>query len=173
MSDQSEPGSNPVVVTPGIGHVRLGPLGTQLRAGEFLAAAELLQERRERFTPVAAFLCCRSVELTLKAFLLARGNTYDQMKEFAHDIVHLLSEAHARGLEAVVLLSGDELRVLRQANCDYMQNRLAYFDLFSTMSHYPNQPELGALTSVAARLLTHVERGCYESADGPWNPLAP
>jgi hypothetical protein len=51
--------------------------------------------------------------------------------------------------------AGDELRVLRQANCDYMQNRLAYFDLFSTMSHYPNQPELGALTSVAARLLTH------------------
>jgi HEPN domain-containing protein len=153
------PGSNPVVVViPGPTHVYLGPLGTHRRASDFLEAAEFVRERQGRFTPVAAFLCCRSVELTLKAFLLARDNASGKVKEFGHDIVHLLIEAHARGLDAVVRLSADELAALPQANDDYMNNRLAYFDLFATISHYPKQPEPAALADVAAKLLAGVER---------------
>jgi HEPN domain-containing protein len=176
MSEQDEGnrlGSNPVVITPGTGNVYMGPAGTHIRAEDFLKAAELLRESAERFMPVAAFLCCRSVELALKAFLLARGETNALVRGFGHDLVQLLNEAHARGLDAVVSLNGDELAILRAANEDYMEHRLAYFDLTATISHYPKQPDPTALASVAAKLLAGVERGCYDASDGPWNPLAP
>jgi HEPN domain-containing protein len=168
--EANQPGGKPVVVTPEPAHVRIGPLGTQLRAREFLEAGKLLQENAGRFSAVAAFLCCRSVELALKAYLLARGNTAGQVARFRHDLVRLLNEAHARGLDVVVRLSEEELSTIITANNDYTRQDLAYFDLFTT-SRYANQPEKLALIGVAEKLVDGVERGCYAAADGVWNPL--
>jgi hypothetical protein len=160
----------PTTVTPGTGHVRLSPLGFHLRARDFFDIAELARARAERFSPVAAFLYARSIELALKSYLLARGDSVDRVAAFGHDLALLLTESFARGLDAVVPLTSEDKRTLLATNNHYLTNQLAYFDLFATVSGYPGQPDLASIARVARALLDGVERGCYEAADGGWRP---
>jgi len=168
MADE---GKEPIVVTPGMAQFRADPLGFYLRARDFFETAEFARGRPKRFSPVAAFLYCRALELALKAFLLARGNTVEAVRVFNHDLVHLLTEAHARGLDAVVALDATEKRVVIAANGDYLGQTLGYFDLFTTLSGFPSQPETAALAGVTGKVLDAIEKGCYEAGDGDWRPF--
>jgi HEPN domain-containing protein len=163
--------SGPQVVTPGTANVRMGPLGFHIRANDFFELAEVGRAKGRRYVPVAALLYCRSVELALKAYLLARGQTLDQVARLGHDLEMLLVEAYARGLDVVAALTEGERRVVLDMHGHYQSSKLAYFDLFETISGSLFTLPLDDFASVASKLLAGVERGCYESAHGGWRPF--
>jgi hypothetical protein len=45
------------------------------------------------YSPVPYFLYCRSLELVLKAYLLARGVSKGNLNKFGHDLLKLVEEA--------------------------------------------------------------------------------
>jgi HEPN domain-containing protein len=154
--------SEPVVISPGTGHSDFGPSGAHLRARDFLEAADLVRGKAERFTPVAAFLYCRSIELSLKAFLLATGDTVKDVKDFGHSLLRLLRKANVRGFDAFVAISAQEEGIIRSVNPDYVGQRLAYFDIFAIARVRRGQPGLAALATLAGKLLKAVEQCCHE-----------
>ena len=137
---------------------------------EFLDASLLLSAKSARFSFVAAFLACRSIELGLKAYLLARGDTLEDVKEIQHDLNKGLTESFARGIDVVVQLTSDERDLILSVNNDYMGHNFAYFDLQSAVVA-PKNPDLHLLPTIARKLLNGVERGCFEASDGKWNPF--
>jgi hypothetical protein len=73
------------------------------RAQEFFQAYRDLPDRRPPSWP-RYFMLCHSIELALKAYLLARGDTTAQLtKEFRHDLPKLLARAVEAGLPLGVL----------------------------------------------------------------------
>src|SRR5262245_9395640 len=144
MNTDQPSSSGGVIVTPGPAVVRITPLGFYLRAKEFADAGELLVAQTGRATPVSAFLCCRASELAFKAFLLARGDSVNRVAQLGHDLAKGLVDAYARGIDAVVDLAAEERNLLLEVNDDYMGHKLAYFDMFHTVTE-SQRPNLGVL----------------------------
>jgi hypothetical protein len=163
--------SGPIVVTPGTAHVRITPIAYFSRAEEFLKAGNLLKQAEGRTTPVAAFLFCRTCELALKAYLLARGNRRSDVKRWIHDLDRLLVESYARGIDAVIVLSAQEKAILAQINQEYVAHELAYFEIASLAKS--RVPSIEALGDIARRLVEAVRDGCYKASDGSWKPSFP
>jgi hypothetical protein len=163
-------GSGPVVVTPEPARFRISPLGFHQRACEFVDASKLLSEKAGRFSFVAAFLACRGIELALKAYLLARGDSIEEVKGLRHDLSKTLVESYARGMDVVVNLTSQERELVMAINGDYVENKFAYFDLFSAVVA-PKNPDLHQLPAIASKILDGIERGCYEAGDANWKPF--
>lgn len=170
MNSESADSPRPIVVTPQPARFRISPLGFHQRAREFVDASNLLCEKAGRFSFVAAFLSCRGIELALKAYLLARGDSVEHVRTYGHDLSKALVETYARGIDVVVDLSLDERELLMAINGDYIENNFAYFDLFSAVAA-PKNPDLHRLPGIASKLLDGIERGCYEAGDGDWKPF--
>jgi len=69
---------------------------------------------------VVYFLFGRSIELFLKAFLVARGSTAGQVREsYGHDLWQLLKESRRRKLGQYVPLTKLEIRALGILNVSY------------------------------------------------------
>lgn len=104
------------------------PAGFICHAREFLAAAELMLIKTEYVSLPSYFLFGRSIELSLKAFLLACGLTERELKfhKFGHDLEALFDEAINRGLENEVLIEEVEKGVLQLLNYDYLEKRFEY-----------------------------------------------
>ena len=171
MQSASHIPSGDIVITPGTGHFRISPVGFFGRAEEFHDASVLLSEKTGRFSFVAAFLSCRSIELALKAYLLARGDSLNQVKNLGHDLHETMIESYARGIDVVVDLTAAERDLILAINDDYMDHNYAYFDLYSALSA-PKNPDLHLLPTVARKLLDGVKQGCLDAGDGDWTPLA-
>jgi hypothetical protein len=90
------------------GHLRVSPFGFYHRARDFLEASELLRKQTDRLSPIVAFLFCRAAELALNAFLLATGNTVDQVRGLGHDLSRALTDSYARGMAAAISLDPAE-----------------------------------------------------------------
>lgn len=104
------------------------PAGFLHHAREFLAAAELVLTQTEEVSLPSYFLLGRSIELSLKAFLLACGMTRSQLmsRKFGHDLEALMAEAIKRGLENEVSIGDVEKGVLQLLNYDYLKKRFEY-----------------------------------------------
>lgn len=104
------------------------PAGFLCHAREYLAAAELVLNKTEYVSLPSYFFFGRSIELSLKAFLLACGMTESELKfrKFGHNLEALLDEAIKRGLENEVLIEDVEKGVLQLLNYDYLEKRFEY-----------------------------------------------
>ena len=97
------------------------PGGFHILAGEYLLGAEDVRVRFG-FPLVKCFLYCRSIELSLKAFLLAKNVPVSRLrgkKGIGHDLVKGLEEAELQGLGDVVRASRIYKKELRKANAYY------------------------------------------------------
>jgi HEPN domain-containing protein len=165
---ESQTGSD--ILSAVTGALLISPYGTMLRAREFLDAAEFLRLRTDRFSPVSGFLACRGVELSLKAFLRARGMPWGAVREFRHDLNRLLGEAVTCGFDQFVPLSTGEKEFLGRISEDYAKQRWAYFDIDWSLSSgvSPDSTELGLLSS---RIVSTLEPICLALTKGNADPL--
>lgn len=105
------------------------PAGFIRHAREFLAAAELVLNQTEEVSLPSLFLFGHSIELSLKAFLLACGMTRNELKKnFGHNLEALLDESIKRGLEKEISIEDVERGVLQLLNKEYQSKRLEYLD---------------------------------------------
>ena len=88
--------------------LRLSPYGFIHYAKEFFSAAQSIP-RQDRFSPVAYYLYCHSLELGLKAFILAQGGKVDDVKnDLKHDLIKALEKAKNVGLDSFTRISPSE-----------------------------------------------------------------
>lgn len=88
---------------------------------------------------VRAYLLGQAVELYLKAFLLATGDTSADVKDkYRHNLVRLLNAAEAKGVNVYVGVSAELKKDIETLNALYVTKALQYFSLI----HVFNNPAL-------------------------------
>jgi hypothetical protein len=139
------------------------PSGFLTHAREFLDAGILvLNNRAEEVSLPAYFLLGRSVELSLKAFLLARGVKASELKsrKYGHNLSSLLETALERGIVNEVKLDAIEIGVIKLLNYDYMEKRFEYRDTGGTY----HLPKIDVTKQVSRKLVTDLESSCSKAS---------
>ena len=147
------------------------PLIFHVRAREFLDAADMVSVHGSKFSPrFIAFLYRRAVELSLKAYLLACGDSVEQVERFRHNLKRLLRAVHARGFDGVIALSPDDSNVLLAVGADYPDSTLSYPELSTSIIGLSPQPDTRALAALTRRIHDAVQHGCLDAVQGDWRP---
>jgi hypothetical protein len=142
--------------------VRMSPLLFHRYADEF---PEVAAEMTSDFTPVRCFLYCKSIELSLKAFLLAKGVPVGVLRSrkktgIGHDLEKALREAESRGLGDFVEIARESREELRKANDLYVVKGLDYADNYEVMMSSGRFPDPKVLSKFA-RVLIWVFEGFW------------
>lgn len=155
-----------IVISIPAARVNISPIGFHIYAAEFVAYARLAQASLgATFSPVPYYLYCRSLELVLKAFLLAKGVAKEDLKKRSlyHDLAKILQRARAEGLEQIVPFSASWEEEVRKANGYYSRKGFEYFHVVAAVRGYPNLPRLDVLNEIVTALLEKLEQACLEA----------
>lgn len=141
-SDQSVP-----VTAPGI----TSPFGLLRFAEQYRVAAVVVHQAAhpDQFSNPAFMLIGQSIELSLKAFLLARGVTLEKLKfkPYGHDLERLLSEAILRRLDRLVTLHSFHQGAIKAVSPIYRDHEFRYI-----VTGTRTIPEWGFVSHAAAEL---------------------
>jgi hypothetical protein len=151
------------VITPATATVNISPIGFHHYASEFAASARQSQAGLGgTFSPVPYYLYCRSLELVLKAFLLAKGVPKDDLKRRSlnHDLSRILLRARGHGLDTTISFAAHWEDEIRKANSYYASKGFEYFDVIAAARGYPQLPALDALNEIVTALLERLEPIC-------------
>ena len=104
------------------------PQGFAKHAQEFFHAADLVLGKADGVSLPAYFLLGRSIELSLKAFLLHSGVPISVLrsKKLGHNLDVLLTTAKERGIQQHIILESLECGVVQLLSFDYAEKRLEY-----------------------------------------------
>jgi hypothetical protein len=105
---------------------RTTPAGLWTIGNEFFQAAEYIPEEKRRLFSPCYYLLSHSIELTLKAFLRAKGYTVPELIEIGHDLGELLRHAELRGICGIVALEERHLDAIEIANAIYKEKEWEY-----------------------------------------------
>lgn len=149
-----------------IAYTRLRPFLFHALANDFLKAAEGLQKTSE-FSPVLYFLYCRSIELSLKAFLLAKNVSITRIKDRkrgGHDLEGALEEAELRGLRDIAEIPCQYKEELRKANYYYKSKQgFEYADDYEVLKSFGDVlPRGEVLCEFASTLVAKLQGVCHE-----------
>lgn len=130
--------------------------GFHLWAEDFLSAEKLYAPTARQGSLVGHFLCCQSIELSLKGFLSLKGLKRTELrKRFGHNLVKLYTEARMVGIGSLVTLKSEDVNILTKANAWYDSaagKKFQYFDAWEALNAFKSAPELSALEDIAGRL---------------------
>lgn len=152
-------------ITPATAVVNISPIGFHHYASEFSTSARQAQAGLgSTFSPVPYYLYCHSLELGLKAFLLAKGVTKHELKyRLGHDLRKIPRKARGRGLEQTVPFSAHWRDELRKANNYYASKGFEYFGVNAAVRGYPQLPALDVLNEIVTTLLKRIEPICLDA----------
>jgi len=105
---------------------------------------------------VKYFLLYKSIELSLKAFLLTRAVSLELLanpRKFGHKILNVLELAQQKGLDDVVCLSDEQLSAVRFGAQYYFRRTFDYFDFIEAITGSKGDPEVHALERAATALI--------------------
>jgi len=110
-----------LVVNVKTAHVNLSPILFRKNSQDYLKAYEDFIPPN-RFSPIPFFLCCRSIELALKAIHLESRTRQHVKKLYSHDL-----EKSYKDLDpAFQILNDAERRLLSEANAIYKEKEFEY-----------------------------------------------
>ncbi len=161
MDSSSAPKPADTTIVVGTGHVHLTPIIYHSYAEQYLAACRTA-EAAPGFSPVPYYLCCRSLELSVKAYLLKRGVTVNELKKLGHDLLRNLTKAQSIGLSGILTITPAEQCELTKANAYYAKKDFEYGHLARLVKGYPDLPALKVLVGLAARFVQVLEPVCLE-----------
>jgi hypothetical protein len=139
---------------------RTTALGLWTHTREFAdAARHVFSVEKGTFLP-GYYLLAHSIELSLKAFLLAAGEPLSVLKrrDLGHDLKALLARAQKLDFESIVPLEPMEIGVISLLNFDYVAKRFEYRE--TGMYHLP-LPHLAQ--SVTDKLIRDLKRYCRDA----------
>jgi len=155
---------------------RLSPYLFLSGAEKFFGAAKsvykppvTMSERVRCSAPfVAYFLVGRSIELSLKAFLFARGEKINRLKrEYGHDLSKLIFESRRRKLGREVKLTRNQLAAVKLLSAPYSHKLLEY----SEVGTY-RLPYYWIVCEVASGLLNGLRSYCYKATFNKEFPIS-
>jgi hypothetical protein len=115
---------------------------------------------KHRPSSVALFLMGHSIELALKAFLLAKNVPLSDLRsrDFGHNLEALLAEARLRGIGDVVEITQIDAGVIHLLNIEYSTKRFEYI-----RTGIMTIPEWHLLEAVARKLAHELQTLCLEA----------
>lgn len=158
-----------IVVQVGTATVRMRPVGFALYAEEFfIAGASIPKDSKARgnttFTPVPYYLFCRSLELVLKAYLLAENVVSEEIlkERFGHDLEKLWIKAKDHGIERVLGANAPHFEAdLTSANAYYRSKVFEYFDFGRWVKRYKNLPPLERFRDEVKQIVEKTKEHCF------------
>ena len=160
-----EPGQ---IIRPQTLVINISPLGFHRYALQFFDAAKSII-LTESFSPVPYYLYCHSLELALKAYLLAKNIPIKDLKTtpLGHDLMNLLRTASDLGLDEIVPVSEIHRDEVRKANdyYDVRQKGFEYFRVTRLISQYQSLPNLGILEEFTFTVINEIEEMCLNAPD--------
>ncbi|SKC56955.1 HEPN domain-containing protein [Pseudoxanthomonas indica] len=104
------------------------PFGMLRYAHEYLRAARIVEENRnDELVPPLYMLLGQSIELSLKAYLLARGASLRDLRfSYGHDLRKLLDAALQKRIDRLVPLQEFDLSTIRVLGDAYITHELRY-----------------------------------------------
>lgn len=116
----------------------------------------------------AYFLIGRSIELSLKAFLFARGVKVNQLKyKYSHDLEKLIAESRRRKIGREVKLNNGHISAIKILNAPYKHKLLEYSEVGSY-----TLPLYWLICEGAANLVNGLYSFCYKSTFNRELPLS-
>jgi len=110
----------------------------------------------------------RSIELSLKAFLFARGEKINRLKrEYGHDLPKLIFESRRRKLGREVKLTRNQLAAVKLLSAPYSHKLLEY----SEVGTY-RLPYYWIVCEVASGLLNGLRSYCYKATFNKEFPIS-
>lgn len=129
-------------------YANLSPDGFH-RWAEHFYKAKCDFESPHRISPVPYFLCCRAIELELKAKHLIQKRQQHVKSELGHNILKAydtLNDEHK-------ILNQDEYQLLQEVNEVYVSKGFEYINLEDALTAYKRFPELDALDRITRKIL--------------------
>lgn len=131
--------------------ININPIGFHRYAQEFLRAEEAFQTT-DNFSPVPYYLLCRSIELSLKAYLLLKGCKIEYLKsKIGHNLKRLLNKAKELNIEEIITISTEESDNILKANVYYEKKGFEYFFVIDAVTGYKELPDIELLRSVSTQ----------------------
>lgn len=147
-----------IVATANTVVARSTPHGFWRFAANYMLAARVVEvkihEEGQLFFPTLQ-LYGIAIELALKAFLLKRGLTPNQVRSLSHDLKKILSLARRRKLGREVKLDRREVAAIHGLNINYSNHRLRYIETGATKT-----PQLVDIERAAKELVLGLEFLC-------------
>ncbi|WP_339643000.1 hypothetical protein [uncultured Porticoccus sp.] len=159
-----------ITIQPRIGHARVGPVGFVSYSQDFLSAYESF-ETHKPFSPSKYYLVCRSIELSLKAYLLTKNLPIGNLKKrLGHDLDKILRKSKELGFDSDIGISEDEKAELERANLWYKRKGFEYFSIENMVKGYQGNsslPDLQVLVALANKLISTIKPLCLDAMRQP------
>ena len=133
------------------GHINLSPVAFRLWAQDYYECYLSFVEKQQKFSPVPFFLCCRAIELALKAKHLETKSQNDVKDLYRHD---LIKSYEALDPEQRVL-SSEEFDLLRAVNGIYCSKAFEYFNVMDAGTGFQRFPDLAELNALTRRIVEY------------------
>ncbi len=148
-------------------NLKIGPTGFIVYAADFLNAYKSY-ETYKPFSPAKYYLACRSVELSLKSFLLLKNEPIKRVKNIlSHDLHKILRKSKELGIDDVVGITDEEKIEIEKAYSWYNRKGFEYFDIQNIVESKTTLPNLNVMYDLADRLISILKPICLASAQQP------
>jgi len=145
--------------------MKMTPIGLHRFAQEYLSIVKI-PEKETPFSPVPYFLVCRSIELSLKAFLCVKNIPMSELMKkgkYGHDLETLFNNAKDLGIDRCVPFAKNIEKEIRKANEYYNNKEFEYYEALRGMKGYTELPDLLILKGFADELVIGLEVPCTEA----------
>lgn len=128
-------------------------------------------ETHKPFSPSKYYLVCRSIELSLKAYLLTKNLPIGNLKKrLGHDLDKILRKSKELGFDSDIGISEDEKAELERANLWYKRKGFEYFSIENMVKGYQGNsslPDLQVLVALANKLISTIKPLCLDAMRQP------
>lgn len=141
-------------------------MGFLVYAGDFLDA-HISHNPVNQFSPASYYLVCRSLELSLKAFLLAKGVKRSEIRhqnKLGHNLQKVLQRAGALDINSVSTISPAQIHEIEKANNWYERKGFEYFEIKNIVDGKESLPDLNVLVEFAGQLVIDLKSLCLSIA---------
>jgi hypothetical protein len=135
------------VLTAETGSINFSTVGFRLAARDFLTCSH--SYRPEKFSIAPYFLCCRAIELALKALHLETSTQADVKKRLGHKLL----AAYRMLPERLHMLTVPEVELLTAVSELYAGKRFEYVQPGDAAHAFSSFPDLEVLSALAARVV--------------------
>jgi hypothetical protein len=145
--------------------VKITPIGLHRFAQEYLSIVKI-PEKETPFSPVPYFLVCRSIELSLKAYLRVKDISMSNLRKkgaYGHDLEKLLNGAKDLGIDKCVPITKKIEKEIRKANEYYDKKEFEYYEALRGFKGYTDLPDLLIIKGFADELVIRLEVPCMDA----------
>ena len=149
-------------------HFYVSPFIFVIYAEDFYKASVAYNPQRP-FSPVKYFLLCHSIELSLKAYLLLKGVTREeiQQKSLGHNLSNILAKCEKLAVRGIVQFSESQKLIISELNKWYSRKGFEYFELENLTSGTSKLPDIALIQELAKLLIDSIKEPCQKEANKP------